>query len=189
MATKRTYDTTDSSNSNSANKRSKLENFDSETSVRFLCCKKEAHLVCWENSRRNSLSSLCCSEIQHWLNKDQKSVRKITSSSVNTEGCLVEMRQCDFCGDLIEISEDNRHHLFDHCGKSARSDHVTISPARKRRKGAGVLVDRFYTLLSQKDSAQSSRIFGTTPGERSSRESSALTSDVYQAYIAEVGVT
>ena len=36
MATKRTYDTTtDSSNSNSANKRSKLENFDSETSVRF----------------------------------------------------------------------------------------------------------------------------------------------------------
>ena len=39
MATKRTYDTTDSSNSNSANKRSKLENFDSETSVRFFLSK------------------------------------------------------------------------------------------------------------------------------------------------------
>ena len=39
MATKRTYDTTDSSNSNSANKRSKLENFDSETSVRFFFTK------------------------------------------------------------------------------------------------------------------------------------------------------
>ena len=39
MATKRTYDTTDSSNSNSVNKRSKLENFDSETSVRFFSTK------------------------------------------------------------------------------------------------------------------------------------------------------
>ena len=39
MATKRTYDTMDSSNSNSANKRSKLENFDSETSVRFFFIK------------------------------------------------------------------------------------------------------------------------------------------------------
>ena len=49
-----------------------------ETSVQLLCCKKEAHIACWENSRKNSLSTLCCSEIQHWLNKDQRSIRKVT---------------------------------------------------------------------------------------------------------------
>ena len=160
-----------------------------ETSVELLCCKKEAHITCWENARKNSLSSPCCSEIQNWLNRDQKTVRKVTRTSAIAEGCLVAMRQCDFCGDLIEICEDNRHHIFDHCGKSARSVQVGIDPARKRRKGAGVLVDRFYTLLSQKDSTRSSRYSETALGERSSRKESALTSDERQAYIAEVGVT
>ena len=154
-----------------------------------MCCKKEAHVTCWENARKNPLSNLCCSEIQNWLNKDQKTARKVPRTSAMAEGCLVAMRQCDFCGDLVEISDENRHHLFDHCGKSPQSVEVEINPARKRRKGAGVLADRFYTLLFQKDSTQSSRCSGTAPGERSSRKGSALTSDEYQAYIAEVGVT
>ena len=153
--------------------------------VKFSCCDKEAHLDCWHNARSSENAELECREVMHWLSSDKLTPKTVKVAPGNSDQPTITCRECEFCHDLIEISDKNRNHLFEDCGKSRNIDRTCNEPQSKRRKGVVSVVGRFYELIRGQ----------ATPGSdnletRSNRDENppAITSGIDPA-IAEVGVT
>lgn len=160
--------------------------------AKFECCSKEAHVECWQNARNSVESRLACSEVKHWLAPDRLTARVVKMTSDDTDRSTIPCRECDFCHDLIEISDANRNHLFEHCGESHGISHCddenvnSKEPAAKRRKGAAVVVGRYYELIRRQ----------MDPGCRTGKEcrrdwvtGPAVSPDIDRGGIAEIGVT
>ena len=71
------------------------------------------------------------------------------SDASANEGNVIDVVACDFCGELVQISAENKNHILDDCSAARTASQVvqeTDGPARKRPSPLS-LVDRFYELL------------------------------------------
>lgn len=157
--------------------------------IKFGCCPREAHRECWLNARTGEDADVICSEVKHWLASDKKTPRIVKLASGKPDQLTVPCRECEFCHDLVEISDKNRYHLFDHCGLEGRNDQPTLEnePQPKRRKGVAMVVGRFYELLRNQESPDDRTRLEL--GSNRDESPPAITSGIDRGVIAEVGVT
>ena len=123
------------------------------THVVFECCDKEAHVECWQRARKEVFSALRCQEAKTWLAKDRVSPRLVPVKEVAAEhGNFISVVPCEFCGDLVRVSPENRNHVLEDCRAARTASQILQEPdgpARKRPPTIS-LIDRYYELLQAK---------------------------------------
>ena len=152
--------------------------------VKFDCCEKEAHLDCWQNARLDENASLLCTNARYWLSSDKVTPKTVKLTSEASDQSTVPCRECEFCHDLIEISDKNRYHLFEHCGLEQNC--TSGEPQQKRRKGVVSVVGRYYELLRGQTDPGNEHQYGIGSNRA---ESPAIAPDRDRGAIAEIGVT
>lgn len=85
-----------------------------------------------------------------WLSKDRHSARRVTMKDLTAgDGDFISVAPCEYCGDLVRISDENRSHILEDCRAAATARAViqeTSAPSAKRPPTLN-LVDRYYALL------------------------------------------
>ena len=110
-------------------------------------------MECWNKARKSSSSGIKCDQVKTWLSKGALSARAVTVKNVELqEGDFVSVVPCEFCGDLVRISAENKNHILEDCRAARTAEQVlreVNEPARKRPATLN-LVDRYYELLQAK---------------------------------------
>ena len=109
-------------------------------SVSFVCCRKEAHIACWQAARKSTDSCVKCSELKHLLKKDRATPLAVP---VEVKAAPEEnFALCKYCGDLVSLVE-GKDHLESAC-KIAASSRSKTGASRIRK-----LADRCVALTAR----------------------------------------